>query len=465
MEKLLRGFAAKLVWALAILFALAVCFGFGSDSLYWRIVPASALGAVLVTAVYFSARRAKQFTLPPLPAASLFACILIGLALRIGVAIAVHPTEVSDMASYDYSARHLLAAHEYICKEGSYILHAYRPPGVAFLLAGTMALTGGPHSWTPLLLNCIFFTGSSLLLWFALRHWSQSLAFAVVALFAIWPSEIAIASLTQSETPTILVSAAMIFILFRVRGLWTTALSLGLVTGISCLVRNSNLVMAGVWIFVLLLKPAPFPKRLAACAVLILCCFAPIVPWTIRNYEIFHQPVLVATNGGENIWSANNPWTNGSYDDQSLKLDRVYLPDEIAMDKAGFAFAKQWIRAHPTAFVGLSINKIRILLGSDGWGWYYALERGTGYTGPWYRALSLAGDFWWLAVWLVIFRGLLRHPRVFEQNLPLLAVAAFTLGSALLFFIFQSQPRYHAYMIPGLLCLLGTNLEPVPERA
>src|SRR5579884_878737 len=112
MEKLLRGFAAKLIWALAILFALAVCFGFGSDSLYWRIVPSSILGVSLVAAVYFSAKRRVSFQFPPPTRAFLFTCIVIGLVLRIGVAIAVRPAEVSDMASYDYSARHLLAAHE-----------------------------------------------------------------------------------------------------------------------------------------------------------------------------------------------------------------------------------------------------------------------------------------------------------------------------------------------------------------
>jgi Dolichyl-phosphate-mannose-protein mannosyltransferase len=386
----------------------------------------------------------------------LVSVVASGLILRVASGLLIHPTPVSDMASYDFSARHLLSAHEYLCHEGSYFLRAFRPPGVAFLLAGTMAVVG-QQAWAALLLNCILYIGSSFLLWRALQGLPWQASAAAIAMLAIWPSEIAVAGLPQSETPSIFFAASLIYVLVRVESLWTKALLLGILTGLSCLLRNSNLLMIGVWWFVLLQASVPFAKRAGLGLLVVVSAFAPILPWTLRNAHVLGTPVLVATNGGDNFYSANNSLSGGGWEGTSEQETHRYLPDEVAMDKAGFRLADHWIATHPAQFLKLSFEKVRLLLGSDDWGPYWSMERGREYTGPAYRAALIAARLWWLALWSFLLIGFVRQPGLIHDDLTLQAVTAFTFLPSFLFFVFQSQSRYHAFMIPGLL-FLGARL-------
>lgn len=436
------------------LYAVAVFCSLGSQTLALKLVPAFALGVVILALIGVFAKRVPiGWTSEPAPhAAILLSAIGIGLMLRVAFGLLVHPAAVSDMASYDFSARHLLSAHEYVCREGYYVLRAYRPPGVAFLLAGMMAIVG-QQPWAALLLNCILYMGVSVLLWQALRFLPWQAAIFAVAMLAIWPSEVDVAALPQSETPSIFFSAALLWTLVRVENPWGKIVLLGILTGLSCLLRNSNLLLVGVWWFVLLQSPLPFRKRTVMSVLVVVSAFAPILPWTLRNDHVLGKPVLVATNGGSNFYSANNSLSSGGWERTSEVELSKYLPDEVAMDKAGFTLAKQWIKTHPVQFAKLGFEKVRLLLGSDDWGPYWAMERGRGYTGAGYTTDLAAAGLWWVALWAAVLIGFVRQPRLISQEVLLQAVAAFTILPSFLFFIFQSQSRYHAFMIPGLLFL------------
>jgi hypothetical protein len=448
------GFGAQFLAVLLPVYAAAAFCSIGSESLSLTLIPATLLGLALFVPFWLLARQmnAGWSGSTSVPASLLISLIGIGLIARIACAMLIHPVPVSDMASYDFSARHLLTAHEYVCREGSAVMRAFRPPGVAFLLAGTMAFVG-QQAWAALLLNCILYIASSVLLWKASQSLPWQASSLAVMMLALWPSEVTIASLPQSETPSVFFSAALICVLVRTGNLWWKTVLLGTITGLSCLLRNSNLLMIGVWWFVLLQTPASFKKRIVLSVLVVASAFAPILPWTLRNERVLGSPVLVATNGGNVIYSANNSTTSGGWDAASDQQLRAYLPDEVAMDKAGFRLAKQWIRTHPMQFLKLGFEKVRLLLGSDDWGPYLAIERGRSYTGPGYTVALLAAGFWWIALWAAVLIGFVRQPRLIGQDVTLQAVTAITILPSVLFFVFQSQPRYHAFMIPGLLFL------------
>lgn len=454
MARLFRVDFLYLLSVLLPLYAAAAFCSIGSESLALTLLPSALLGlALLVPAVLFARKVPVGWTTASFPNSAIVLWIIaIGLVLRVAFGLSVHPTPVSDMADYDFSARHLLTAHEYVCREGVYLTRAFRPPGVAFLLAGTMALVG-QQPWAALLLNCILYIASSLLLWKAAQSLPPQASVFAVGMLAIWPSDIAVAGLPQSETPSVLFSAALLFVLTRVENQWSKTILLGIITGLSCLMRNSNLIMVGVWWFVLLQSPAPLKKRAAMSMLVLLSALAPILPWTLRNRKLLGTTVLVATNGGSVFYSANNSHSGGGWEGTSEQEIRAYLPDEVAMDKAGFRLARQWIRTHPLQFLKLSFEKIRLLLGSDDWGPYWAMERSSGYTGPLYTADLAASGLWWIALWAAALIGFIRQPLLIRQEVILQAVTAFTFLPSLLFFVFQSQPRYHAFMIPGLLFL------------
>ncbi len=436
------------------LFAVAVFCTLGSETLSLTVVPAVILGLLLLAGTVLFARRVPIGWTGPVPSGSAIfvGTVIAGLAGRILFSFAVHPAELSDMASYDFSARHLLTAHEYVCREGDNMLRAYRPPGVAFLLAAVMSVTG-PQAWSPLLLNCILYIGTSFFLWQALRSFPRQASLFALLMLALWPSELNMAGLPQSETPTIFFSAALIWVLSCIQNQWTKVVLLGLFTGISCLLRNSNLLLIAIWWFVLLQSPVSLKKRIAMSLLVVAAAFAPILPWTVRNAHILGTPVLVATNGGSNFYAANNSRSSGGWEATSEIELHAYLPDEVAMDKAGFKLAKQWIREHPLQFGRLGVEKVRLLLGSDDWGPYWAFTRGRGYTGSAYQIDFAAAGVWWVVLWSAVLIGFVRQSGLLRQSLLLQAVAAFTLLPAFLFFIFQSQSRYHAFMVPGLLFL------------
>ena len=457
--ELFSRLSADSVTIVLLVYAAAVFLSFGTESFQLKIVPDFTLGLALIAIVYWLSKRVRRQEQTLIPAGKSLPLLIVagGLVVRIGFGLLVHPVPDSDMASYESTARHLVSTGDYVCMEGGFSTRAYRPPGVAFLLASVMKIVG-PQSWAALLLNCALFLFSSLFLWLSIRElpW-QSGAWAL-GMLALWPSDMMMASLSQSETPSVLVSALLIYVVAHVRRPVVKIVLLGIVTGLSCLLRNSNLVMLGVWLFVVVQIPVLFWKRVAFAALLLVCAFAPILPWTLRNYHVLGSPVLVATNGGDNFYSANNPLSGGGWEGTSSAQLQTYLPDEVAMDKAGYRLAKEWIRSHPVAFLRLGIEKIRILFGSDDWGPYWALERGRGNTGGWYKASLVGAALWWIAVWGLLLMNFFRNISLFRTDSTVLAIAAFTLLPALLFFVFQSQPRYHAFMIPGLLWLGGRSL-------
>jgi 4-amino-4-deoxy-L-arabinose transferase-like glycosyltransferase len=82
---------------------------------------------------------------------------------------------------------------------------------------------------------------------------------------------------------------------------------------------------------------------------------AVVAPWTFRNYEVFHQFVPVANNGGSGIYQGNNdrvlnePYYMGSWISTTELPYRnliVAEPDEVSHDREEMHLGVQWIKGH-----------------------------------------------------------------------------------------------------------------------
>jgi 4-amino-4-deoxy-L-arabinose transferase-like glycosyltransferase len=80
-----------------------------------------------------------------------------------------------------------------------------------------------------------------------------------------------------------------------------------------------------------------------------------IVPWTIRNYSVFHHFVLIATNGGSTFYGGNNDrvlrdpaywggWISTVYLPGRQEIDRT--TDEVSHDRVEWELGKRWVRGH-----------------------------------------------------------------------------------------------------------------------
>jgi hypothetical protein len=107
-----------------------------------------------------------------------------------------------------------------------------------------------------------------------------------------------------------------------------------------------------------------------AAAVLVLMAMCN-VPWVVRNYRIWHAPVM-RTNFGMALYSSNNPCARSTlYDNTRTGCVQATHPvssasevrllqtlGEVEYDRRRTADGAAWIRSHPRAFLRLTRARI-----------------------------------------------------------------------------------------------------------
>jgi len=88
-----------------------------------------------------------------------------------------------------------------------------------------------------------------------------------------------------------------------------------------------------------------------------------MMPWLVRNYEVFHKPVFVRDNVGVELRCGNNPlaegiWVGMYHPSQNPILYREYQEmGEAAYSAEQSRLAKQWIADHPRQFAIVTFRR------------------------------------------------------------------------------------------------------------
>jgi GT2 family glycosyltransferase len=88
-----------------------------------------------------------------------------------------------------------------------------------------------------------------------------------------------------------------------------------------------------------------------------------LLPWLVRNYEVFHKPVFVRDNAGVEIRCGNNPLAEGIWVGMYHPSKNPLLFEKYRrMGEAGYSaeqgkLAKQWIVDHPQKFAVISFRR------------------------------------------------------------------------------------------------------------
>jgi 4-amino-4-deoxy-L-arabinose transferase-like glycosyltransferase len=94
---------------------------------------------------------------------------------------------------------------------------------------------------------------------------------------------------------------------------------------------------------------------------------AVVAPWTIRNYSVFHQFVLVANNGGSTFYGSNNdtvltdPYFYGGWISTTELPYRNLIdaePDEVSHDREESHLGVLWIKGHLSSMPLLCFYKL-----------------------------------------------------------------------------------------------------------
>jgi 4-amino-4-deoxy-L-arabinose transferase-like glycosyltransferase len=102
-----------------------------------------------------------------------------------------------------------------------------------------------------------------------------------------------------------------------------------------------------------------------------------ILPWTMRNWNLFGRVVLISTNGGVNFVMGFNPQADGRYQEvHSPRLDQADVDDAL-VEQMAYEEGKQFIKEHPGRAAALMVKKVFWLLYADWDGLYENFRKTT----------------------------------------------------------------------------------------
>lgn len=195
-----------------------------------------------------------------------------------------------------------------------------------------------------------------------------------------------------------------------------------------------------------------------------------VLPWTARNYVVFHTLIPVSTNGGYTFLTGNNPSARGTYDpDDPVVADLSKNPrDQVEMDRIAKQRAWQWIRQHPWGFAKLIPAKIWFLWSGDGEAeWFY--QRGYAEYGTYallFRGVRVLNQAVYLLLLVLAAASL---PPLLRQR-RLLSTWCFSGWALIGYFtvisiVFSGQSRFHLALMPFIGLYAAWHVVSEQERA
>lgn len=243
---------------------------------------------------------------------------------------------------------------------------SFMPPFYPFLLAGMMVLFPNNALLITRLLQAVVSAGSCLLVYKIGKGMFDKEEVGLLAALgaAVYPPFIGGTVEINTVTFDVLFLALAIYFLLRGEekqrrnGFWA-GLSLGLAT----LTRATALAVLPVifaWLW-LRSKNAIWHDVIKPFILILLVAFLVILPWTVRNYLVHREFILISSNGGLNFWIGNNEKATGEYafpSGTNLELFiRSLSLNEAQMDRLYYQEAFGFIHDHPRQFLRLLVRK------------------------------------------------------------------------------------------------------------
>ena len=180
---------------------------------------------------------------------------------------------------------------------------AWRTPLFPIFLAGAFQI-----SRNILFLRCLQVMLAGFSTYFLIRTalvlFGESAALIAGIAFALYPPLIFYTAELGTETLFVFLLSATLFTYYCTRGrlsLWRVFF-LGVLTGLAALDRPNGLMLIPAFALAFWFSTQPRRDTLWRVGVLILAVAVVVLPWTYRNYRLYHKFVLISSNGGANLW-------------------------------------------------------------------------------------------------------------------------------------------------------------------
>ncbi|HHT71813.1 MAG TPA: hypothetical protein GX016_09660 [Firmicutes bacterium] len=287
--------------------------------------------------------------------------LIVGLALLLRLAFNwrfVPDTKHADIASmYQYSLR---VAQGIYYGEG-----VYWPPGFIFLSGALIRLFGANRYWTVIrylhsllgAISCGF--GYSI---GAYAFGNRAAAIASGVLMAVYLPLVYYTGLAFSETLFLFLFLWSVCWLYRLAQsrAKNDAVWAGLLLGLATLTRPVTLlvpVLLLLWYWLIWERQGRLV--LARVGLIMLVLLVTLLPWTIRNFIVTGDLVLVDMNGGVNFYIGHNERATGTWMDLGQKTNPVILlGGSPAAGKLGYRRGLEFIVNHPRQELTLAWRKL-----------------------------------------------------------------------------------------------------------
>lgn len=389
-------------------------------------------------------------------------CLVLALALRL-VAVALYPVAPMSDFKWYFDRATDIAAGRGVVFHG--VPTAYWPIGYPFFLAAIFFVTG-PSVLAAQLANVVLATGSLVLAHrLALRLSGSRLAAGIaLAILAFYPNQIAYVALVANESLVTFLLLAGIALLLRAndgRGRWLLFAAAGAIFGVACLTKPQTAVIPTVVIAWMAWRARPPARTLAWRLLVVNAALAVVIlPWTIRNHQVFGHTVFIANSGGVNLYLGNNPDANGAYPPAEVEPKIAAAihaggGNEYEIDRRAGRMALAYAAQHPLQELVLVPKKIWNLYAkdADGLSWLEESEHAIGKLAHW----KVLAQLYYVGLGALFVAAVVRSrrggagtPR--PDGLPLVIIAVFTA----IYCVYFGQSRFHYPLMPWIAIYSGT---------
>lgn len=357
-----------------------------------------------------------------------------------------------DAAAYDTIATNLAEGRGYRENPGLNIKDDYAimrvGPLYELFLAGIYKISGHHYElvWVAqaamhaasawlIYLICLFI--------FREQEYKKKAALWAAAIFGFYPDLIEISAMLMSETFYLFLSCLMLYLFFRSfnRDSIVSVLFLGLVTGLSILTRPPILFLVPIIIFY-------YRRKIRFIILFCSLIFLILLPWTARNYTVYHKIMPLGISGGYNFWIGNHHGANGEQEQPQEALNFIEQNGILKLQEESVKQTKAFIINYPLEFVKLTalrINKYFSIIRPMGF-WFYL--RG------WGQFLFLASSALASIILFVFsFGGMFSSTRL--KNSAMNYLLLFTAATPLIIFLTVVETRYRFQIYPLLAIFAG----------
>jgi len=195
----------------------------------------------------------------------------------------------------------------------------------------------------------------------AKKIFNKRIAFFSAVGCALWPALIVYVGIIGSET--LFTFLLIFFILFLTKAYTENSqkyyLLGGVILGLANLTRSTLFFYPLFLIVFILLFEKEWKKKISSIGMIFLISGLIVLPWTIRNYNVFGRFLLINTGAGELFWSGTYvPWDGICKHGRDEHFYNLFnLKNPVDNERKMFQEGLKNIKENPLGFVKLSIKK------------------------------------------------------------------------------------------------------------